>query len=343
MSIRLAVVGFRHGHIFSLLRQAQEMEGIEVVTACEEDPTTRAEVVSKGAVAIDYDDFDQMLATVDCDAVGIGDYFGKRGSLAIRALSAGKHVLSDKPLCASLNELDQIEALCAEKGLKVGCALTLRDSPQFIGVRDLVRQGTIGEIHAISFNGQHPLLLTTRPQWYFEPGKHGGTINDIGVHAMDAIPWITGLSFAVVNAARCWNAFATGFPHFQDAGQMMLTMENGCGVLGDVSYSSPDSGGYSLPFYWRMTFWGRDGVIETYLAAKGTSVLVNGESALRTEPLPAGDPGGYLKAFVNDVNEELGADAPCTASVLRASRVALTIQKAADSGACHLSLRGKSE
>ena len=196
----------------------------------------------------------------------------------------------------------------------------------------MVRQGLIGAVHAISFDGQHPLLLGSRPAWYFEPGKHLGTINDIGIHAMDAIPWITGLRFTVVNAARSWNAFAPEFPHFEDAGQMMLTMENGCGVLGDVSYFTPDSLGYSLPFYWRMTLWGREGVIETSSGAHNITVALNREGELRSEPLPEGNPGGYMKSFIRDIQGEQDEDELCTKRVLSASRVALTVQEAARTG-----------
>jgi len=314
------------------------MDDIEIVAACEEDPVAQAEAASKGVVTITHRDFDEMLATVDCDAIAVGDYFAKRGSLIIRALSQGKHVISDKPVCTSLHELSEIEKLSAEKGLKVGCMLGTRDAPPSIGVRNLVRQGVIGEIHAISFNGQHPLFLGTRPAWYFEPGKHGGTINDIAIHAIDAIPWITGLRFTVINAARCWNAFAPEFPHFEDAGQMMLTMDNGCGVLGDVSYFAPDSIGYSSPFYWRMTFWGRQGVIETSRVANDITVALNGEREVKSEPLPEGHPGGYLNSFIRDIKGELGEDELCTEQVLRASRTALMIQQAADAHAREVAL-----
>ena len=330
MSIRLAVVGFRHAHILGLYQRAEEMEDIEIAAACEEDQTVREEVASQGIVEITHAGFVEMLADVDCDAVAVGDYYAKRGSLVIASLGQGKHVISDKPLCTSLDELDQIEELSSEKGLRVGCMLDMRDAAAFIGVRNLIRKGIIGEIHAISFGGQHPLLLGKRPAWYFEPGKHGGTINDIGVHAIDIIPWITGLRFTVINASRCWNALARNFPHFRGAGQMMLTMENGCGVLGDVSYFAPDSSGYSLPFYWRMTFWGRQGVIETSSGAREIAVALNAESGLRSEPVPHGNPGGYLKSFVRDIKGEADEDELCTAQVLRAARTTLMIQKAAD-------------
>ncbi len=338
MSIRLAFMGFRHGHIFDLYRRASGMDGIEVVAACESDQTTREQITAQGIVNITHDNYDDMLATVDCDAIAIGDYYARRGRLIIQALSHGKHVISDKPLCTSLGELDEIEKLSAAKDLKVDCMLDMRDSAPFVSVRKLIRQGTIGEIHAISFGGQHPLLLGKRPAWYFESAKHGGTINDIAIHAIDTIPWITGLRFKTVNAARCWNAFAPEFPHFEGAGQMMLTMDNGCGVLGDVSYMAPDSSGYTLPFYWRMTFWGRLGVIETASTARKVTVALNGKKGVQYEPLPRGNPGGYLRSFIHDIKHNLDQEELCTEYALRAARIALTIQKAADTHMYEVSL-----
>jgi predicted dehydrogenase len=338
MTVRLAIVGFRHAHMYDLYRQAQETEGIRIVAVCEEDATVRRDLQAEGRVQVSHSSYDQMLDTVDCNAVAVGDYFAKRGSVALKALSQGKHVISDKPICTRLAELDQIEEAALTRGLRVGCMLDMRDSAPFIAARDLVLQGVIGEVHAVSFDGQHPLLLGKRPQWFFEPGRHGGTINDIGIHAIDIIPWITGLGYTEVAAARCWNAFATGYPHFQCGGQMMLTMGNGCGVLGDVSYFAPNSSGYVLPFYWRMTFWGRHGVLATSINAKETVLALDGENGTRTVPLPAPNPGGYLRSFLHDIDGHVGEGELCTEQVLRSTRVALKVQQAADQNACHVPL-----
>ena len=175
--------------------------------------------------------------------------------------------------------------------------LTMRDAAPVIGARNLIQAGRIGEVHAIAFGGQHPLLLGSRPGWYFEQGKHGGTITDIGIHAIDALPWVTGHQWAKINAARCWRAFVPQELHMQDAGQMMLEMDNGCGVLGDVSYFAPDRAGYTMPYYWRTTFWGRDGVIETATTAKDIQVLGREDAAVQVEPLPPA-PTGRLPALL---------------------------------------------
>ena len=338
MSIRLAFAGFRHGHIFDLYHRAVKLKEIDVVAACESDQSTVGKIAAQGDVKLTHYNFEEMLESVECDAIAIGDYYSRRGSLIIQALSYGKHVICDKPLCTSLDELNEIEKLSKTKNLKVDCMLDRRDSAQFISVRKLIRQDTIGEVHAISFDGQHPLLLGSRPAWYFEPGKHGGTINDIAIHAIDAIPWITGLRIKKVIAARCWNAFASDFPHFNGAGQFMLTMDNGCGVLGDVSYMAPDSFGYTLPFYWRMTFWGRRGVIETAMTSRNVTLALNGEKGIRLETLSPDNPGGYLRAFIHDIEGNLDQDELCTKDSLRAARNALTIQRAADTHTFDVSL-----
>lgn len=332
MPLKIAFAGFRHGHIFTLYDLARQSDELEIVAACEGHDETRAQIQTKGIAEITHDRVDRMLDEVGCDIVATGTYFARRGQVLIKALERGKHVIGDKPLCTGMDDLDRIEALSGERNLKVGCMLTMRDSAQFKGVRDLIRTGRIGEIHAISFGGQHPLLLGSRAEWYFEEGKHGGTITDIGIHAIDALPWITGLKWTKINAARCWNAFAPEYPHFKDAGQMMLEMDNGCGVLGDVSYFAPDRAGYSMPYYWRVTFWGRDGVIETATTAKEIQILGKEDQAVQTLPLPALKKGGYLRAFLDDIAGETPANGLDTAAVLHSARNVIRIQQTADRG-----------
>lgn len=328
--LKIAFAGFRHGHIFSLYDLARASDELEIVAACEGHDETRAEIQKKGTAEITHDRVDKMLDEVDCDIVATGTYFARRGPVLIKALERGKHVIGDKPLCTAMDDLDRIAALAQEQDLKVGCMLGMRDSGQFSGARDLIQSGRIGAIHAIAFGGQHPLLLGARPDWYFEQGKHGGTITDIGIHAIDVLPWITGLQWAKINAARCWNAFAPESPHFEDAGQMMLEMDNGCGVLGDVSYFAPDKAGYSMPYYWRTTFWGRDGVIETSSTSSDIQLLGKGDEAVQTEPLPQSQKGGYLRAFLDDIAGKAPANGLDTAAVLHSTRQVIRIQQAAD-------------
>ena len=340
MARRIAFAGFRHGHIMELYRHAGQHGDLEVVAACEEDGPTRSELQAAGQVQITHQSVDQLLDDVDFDILAIGDCFGRRGELAIRALAQGRHVIADKPLCTRMGEVLEIERLARAQQRRVGCMLNMRDSGQVLALRQLVQAGALGEVHAIAFSGQHPLMPETRPGWYFEPGLHGGTITDIGIHAIDALPWITGLEWQTVNAARSWNAFVPAYPHFEDAAQMMLTLDNGCGVLGDVSYHAPDAMGYRAPQYWRMTFWGRDGVAEVSVASDEVLLIGRHDREPQHLPLPVGRPAGYLEDFLSDLAGHAPAGGLDTNAVLDATRKAIRIQEAANRGEREVSLRG---
>jgi len=338
MKTRFAFMGFRHGHINGLYGICSKRDDVEIVASCEEDPETREALASGGSIAVTHDDYGTMLREVECDVVAVGDYYEKRGRVLIQALQAGKHVVADKPLCTRLSELDEIESLSAANGLSVGCMLDLRNTRQFTALRNLALGGEIGEVHAISFNGQHPLSYESRPRWYFEEGKHGGTLNDIAIHGIDYIPWATGMKFTEINAARNWNACLKEVPFFKDSAQVMMTMENGCGVIGDVSYLTPDSFGYGLPQYWRMTFWGQDGVLETSATTDGVTLYKNGEKEERCLPLCGPRPPIYLESLLRELSGETdGIELP-TAVVIESSRNTLLAQDAADRGLTNVKL-----
>jgi predicted dehydrogenase len=330
--MRLAFIGFRHGHVMGLYRGAIEHPKVQVVAACEDDPKRPAAARAGGVVKLTHESVDRVFSDVDCDAIAVGDYFARRGELTIRALEAGKHIIADKPLCTRLDELDRIEQLAAAKKKSIGCLLDLRDHAVYRTMRRLIREASIGEVHTVLFTAQHPLNLASRPAWYFEPGKHGGTINDIGIHAIDAIPWLTGRQLTEVTAARAWNARLPQHPHFQDAAQLMLKLDNNGSAFGDVSYLSPDDLAYSAPQYWRITCHGSDGVIEAAYNSRSVSLAGKGDKAPREIPLDAAAPNGCLEAFMNEIAGKSEPGALTTADVIRASRFALQAQARADEG-----------
>jgi len=331
MRTRFAFVGFRHPHVFDMFRRCQARADIDVVACCEEDAATAAELAAAGEVQVTHGDYASMLASVPCDVVAVGDCYGRRALILTEALEAGKHVISDKPLCISLAELERIEAAAAKHDRVIGCMLDMRDLPVYLGLRQLLRGGEIGEVQAVSFDGQHPLLYGRRPMWYFEPGMHGGVFNDIAIHAIDFLPWATGQRIDAVIAARGWNATVAEHPHFQQCGQAMLRLESGAGVICDVSYLTPDSFAYEMPLYWRFTFWGRQGVLEATANSQGVTVYKEGETEPRVASLPAGRPGAYLDAFLNEIHGRRDDELHLSSTdILAAARTALVLQQVAD-------------
>jgi predicted dehydrogenase len=337
--LRIAFIGFRHGHIMGLYTAARKHSAVRVVAAAEDHAETVESLKRDGKVELTHDDWRNVIANVDCDAIAVGDYFGRRGLIIIAALKAGKHIIADKPICTKLNELDEIESLVTQQKRAIGCLLDLRDDGAYITARKLIREGQIGEVHTVIVTAQHPLFFGKRAGWYFEPGKHGGTLNDIGVHAIDMIPWLTGRKLDAVVAARAWNARVPQHPHFQDAAQFMLKLDNGGGVLGDMSYLTPDGIAYAAPQYWRLTCHGSEGVLETKLHSKTVQIATRNDKEMHSVPAEADAEDGCLEAFLADISGKKVDGALTTGDVLRATRQSLLTQQAADSERRDLPLR----
>ena len=141
----IAVVGCgRWGR--HLVRTFSELGALGAVV--DTDPSAAADMSARFAVpAVD---FDTVLADPSIDAVVVATPAGLHGALADQALSAGKHVLVEKPLA-----LDVItaEALCAraERGGRVLMAgHLLRYHPAFVRLHALAADGTLGRLRQIT-------------------------------------------------------------------------------------------------------------------------------------------------------------------------------------------------
>ena len=320
--MNIAFAGLRHGHIFGLYDRAKAQPGVTVIGAWEEDDAARA-AAQKTVAEPFYDSYEALLADPRVDAVAVGDYFGIRGERILRALAAGKPVIADKPLCTSPDEAEKILALACQKKLNVTCMLDLRYDPAVRMARALARSGRLGRVHAFNFTGQHPLNWGVRPGWYFEAGKHGGTINDIAIHGIDALRYITGLEMTRPVAARSWNAFAREAPLFRDCAQFLAEFEGGAGLTADVSYAAQSGTAWNMPSYWRFNIWGEDGALEFRVGDGRMLLAEKGKSAIETIECPPVDET-WLTDFMKPFDEAALRD------TFASQEAVLRIQKLAD-------------
>ena len=189
--------GFRHSHVYALYRNVLMRTDLEVAGCIETNLAARNNAEKALGAVFSNLSYEKFLES-DIDIVAIGGAYGDRGTAIIKALSAGKHVIADKPICTDLCQLEQIKKLCSETGCKLICMLDLRYLPQSLAAANLLRSGQLGEVRNIAFNGQHCLDYGNRPDWYFEPGMHGGTINDLAIHGIDLVRMLTGMEFSTM-------------------------------------------------------------------------------------------------------------------------------------------------
>ncbi|MFC1461338.1 Gfo/Idh/MocA family protein [Verrucomicrobiota bacterium] len=336
MSLRFALAGLKHDHVITMIKEITSCSSTEITATYEEDLSYCRELVNDKLVKITNDNYEEMLSETDCDVVVIADAYGRRGAMVIRALQAGKHVLCDKPVCTRLEELRKIHALSVQKRLKIGCMLDLRGDGALRTARRLISEGRIGEVQTVTFHGQHALYLETRPRWYFDPEQHGGTINDLSIHGLDALTWLTGRKIVEIVAARDWNAKAKPHPLFKDCAQVMLKLENDGGALGDVSYLAADYCGRMdhdariYPPGWRFTVHGTCGALEVYHASPDVLLSCDGDRHPIIVPAEPSVHDSWLMDFLDDIGNKTRDGGLTTDQILRSSLAAIIAQQAAD-------------
>lgn len=322
--MKVLFYGFRHSHIYGIYKELLDSAETEILACVEENAAARE--AATAALGISFDDcsYDEWLNCSELEAVVLGGCYGDRGKAAIKALEKGKHVVADKPLCTSLSELSKIRKLSKKKGLKVQCVFELRYLPAVIKAKEVLDDGRLGRVKNISFTGQHCLNYGTRPSWYFEDGKHGGTLNDLAIHGIDLVKHLTGLTIEKVNAARVWNNYAAAEPKFLDSAMFMATLTGGVGLIADTSYSAP-SQVFSMPTYWDFKIWCErglltfnytDGAVRLYEEGVEGVTRLEGTSLTRT-------------AYTDFLDEVRSGSRAITESVLSSTETALKLQACA--------------
>jgi predicted dehydrogenase len=138
-----------------------------------------------------YTSYDALLADKEIDAVYIPLPNHLHVEWSIKALDAGKHVLTEKPIALNAIEIDRLIAARDASGLLAAEAYMIVFHPQWIRARELLQAGAIGRIlHvdcAFSFDiGDDLGNIRLRPE------TGGGGIRDLGVYTYGSARFATG-------------------------------------------------------------------------------------------------------------------------------------------------------
>jgi predicted dehydrogenase len=133
----------------NLLRNFMKHRGADVRWMCDLDVERAQGVVGRYSRIEVTADYDQVLADPTVEAVVIATPAASHAPLAIAALEAGKHVLVEKPLATTVPDGRKMIEAAADRGLVLMCDHTYCYTPAVLKIRELVQQGTIGDIQYI--------------------------------------------------------------------------------------------------------------------------------------------------------------------------------------------------
>lgn len=146
-----------------------------------------------------YGDYRTMLAETSPTLAVVSPVFGKTAEVITECARRGIDVFAEKPIAATLTELDALERTIRDSGIRFSAMHYLRFSPAFYRGAELVRGGAIGDVKMIT--AQKSYRYGTRPAWYGDRALYGGTIPWVGIHAIDWIYHFSGKRFRSVTAA----------------------------------------------------------------------------------------------------------------------------------------------
>ena len=137
-----------------------------------------------------FTDVDELIAKADCEVVDICLPNFLHHRVAVAAARAGKHVIIEKPLCVTLEEADDMIAVCREHGRKLMYAEELCFAPKYERVRHLVKEGAVGDIYMLKQLEKHS---GPHSDWFWNVDQSGGgVLMDMGCHAFGWFRWMLG-------------------------------------------------------------------------------------------------------------------------------------------------------
>ena len=146
-------------------------------------------------VPLAFDNTQDLVNRADVDVVAITVKVPHHFELATAALRAGKAVYCEWPLGNGLEEAEKLAALAKQQGVLAVAGLQARAAPSVVYVRELVRQGYVGEVLSTTLIGSGMGWGPTVEPYnaYLNERMNGATMLSIAVgHAADALCYCLG-------------------------------------------------------------------------------------------------------------------------------------------------------
>ncbi|MFL7810722.1 MAG: Gfo/Idh/MocA family protein [Anaerolineae bacterium] len=215
MTLKIGLIGcggIMQPHVEGWKAISQRAQVVAVADISEENATAR--VAQLGQPARIYQDYHELLADDEIDAVDIALPHHLHRDAIVAAAQAGKHLMSEKPLCLNLEEASDIAAAVQESGVTMMAGHNQIFYPSVMYAKQMLMEGDLGQVYMIdsidagarrrplSRNkatwGQEP---ERRQTWRSDPAKMGGgELIDTGYHPAYRLLFLAGESPVEVSA-----------------------------------------------------------------------------------------------------------------------------------------------
>ena len=284
-----------------------------VTAVCSSRKLDTAELSAKhgGPIRV-YQDLDQMLADPEIHVVSICSFPNQHPNQAIRAARAGKHLVIEKPLCLSPQDLQQMRRAIKETKVKTCVCFECRYSSQFLAIKSVIDRGLLGTLHygeVDYYHGIGPWYAQFR--WCARKSEGGSSLLEAGCHALDALLLCLGDEVTEVSSYGSKSASKL-FAPYEYPGTTVTLLKFRNGSVGKC-VSSIDC---LQPYYFHTHLVGSKGsLLDNKFHSTDLQTNKNVWNTLAFKPLDSGDVSDHpyqtqFEAFFNALDH--GREMPLT-------------------------------
>ena len=160
-----------------------------------------------------YNRAEELLADPNVDMVDICLPTYLHSDYVLKALAAGKHVLSEKPLTVDLKQADAIIKAAKKARTHLMCAQCMRFWPEWAWLKEAVASKRYGKVHSAVFRRFAATPTWTWQNWILNPKLSGSALFDLHIHDSDFVRYVFGEPEAVFSVGNGGKATKGGIDH----------------------------------------------------------------------------------------------------------------------------------
>jgi predicted dehydrogenase len=239
--VGFAVVGLGALSQAAILPAFAHTKGSQLVALVTGDKQKGASLAQKFGTpqVFTYEEFDRCLALADVEAVYLATPPGDHEHWTLAASAAGKHVLSEKPLAASVEQGRRMVEACRKYSVYLMTAYRKYFDPASVRLKKMIVAGDLGRIDVI-----HTLFTEYRtfgdnsPAWLFSQQlSGGGPLADLGVYCLNTSRWLVDED-PLSASSIVWARDPRRYSEVEEGVSFRLDFASGLLIQGTTSYSA---------------------------------------------------------------------------------------------------------
>ena len=234
--VRVALVGAGGVAQVAHLPVLRKLAGVEISAICDNDLSKAQALAVRFEVRDTYDDIEEVLRYGKPDAVVICTPNHLHEIHVVAALSAGVHVLCERPLALSLEGVERVLQASEKYGKRVMVGMNHRFRADVQAVRGFLAGGELGSIDMIRGGWFTFQPSATRQQlgWRLRRAQAGGgAMLDLGLPLIDLGLWLAGWPIPKRITAH---VVGGGRETVEEMGMALIVCENGLSIGVAVSW-----------------------------------------------------------------------------------------------------------